>query len=328
MPMTDLDPKFEQQTEMLKGRLRKNRRRLSSWISKVDTDCYRLYDRDIPEIPLTVDWYDGRLYLCSYKHSDREGEEFASRWLGAMGAAVAEVLGVEPSAVYTRMRERKPGGEQYDRLAEERTRFVVHEAGLKFWVNLSDYLDTGLFLDHRNARRWVREQAQGARVLNLFAYTGSFSVYAAAGGARETLTVDLSARYLRWAEENMKLNGFVGPEHSFLRKDAVGLLESNSALIGRDFDLVVVDPPTISKSKRMEGSFDVQRDHGRLLQAALGVCRPRGMVFFSTNFRGFKLDEKASEWGEVEEITDSTLPHEFRNRKIHRSFVLRTGDQT
>ena len=203
--------------------------------------------------------------------------------------------------------------------SSERERFVVHEGGSRFWVNLSDYLDTGLFLDHRVMRGLVRAEASGKDVLNLFAYTGAFTVHAAAGGACGTVTVDMSRTYLDWARDNLALNGLGGPHHHLVQADALRWLDEAPA---SRWDLVVCDPPTFSNSKRMEASFDVQRDHVRLLRAVLRVTRPGGVVYFSTNFRRFKPEPEAFEGTRVLEISDRTVPEDFRDKRIHRAWRI------
>jgi 23S rRNA G2069 N7-methylase RlmK/C1962 C5-methylase RlmI len=210
------------------------------------------------------------------------------------------------------------GPSQYERVADENRTLVVHEGGLKFEVNLSDYVDTGLFLDHRITRSMVRDAADGRRFLNLFAYTGSFSVYAAAGGAVSTRTVDLSNTYLDWARRNMTINGFDGPEHDFVRSDILEFLDRD-----RDtYDLAVVDPPTYSRSKRTEQDWDVQRDHVELLHRLFARMNPGGIVYFSTNFRRFKFDESQFSGLMIREISKQTIPPEYRNQRIHRCWRL------
>lgn len=315
----------EHQAEMLVNRTRKNRRRLKAWLAREGVTCYRLYDRDIPEVPLVVDWYEGRLHVAAYagRHL-RPGDE-GRGWVEQMARTLARALDVADEDCLVKVRSRQPGGEQYDKLGERRERFEVGESGLKFLVNLTERIDTGLFLDHRITRRLVRDQARGRRVLNLFGYTGAFSVYAAAGGASETTTLDLSNTYLAWARDNMSLNRFAGPDHQFLRADAMSFLESARAGPGGDYDLVVIDPPTVSKSKKMRRDFDVQRDHVWLLGRALDLCSKRGVVYFSTNFRKFRFRGGDLPRASAEEITDATIPPDFRDRRIHRCWRLVKG---
>lgn len=308
---------------MLANRLRKNRRRLKAWAKRESVSCFRLYDRDIPEVPLAVDWYEGRLHVAEYARPGTPEGEAHAPWLEALVAGAAEALGVTEDAVFLKRRERQRGEAQYERFAAQGARFEVGEGGHRFVVNLSDYLDTGLFLDHRPLRRRVQEEVAGRRFLNLFGYTGAFSVYAAAGGARSTATVDLSATYSDWAVENLRLNGFAlpgQPEHRVVRADVDVWLQAQAP---RSFDVTMVDPPTFSNSKRMQGVFDVQRDHVDLIRAVARLTAPRGTIYFSNNFRKFKLDEAAlARVVRVEDISDETIPPDFRDRRIHRCWRL------
>jgi 23S rRNA (guanine2445-N2)-methyltransferase / 23S rRNA (guanine2069-N7)-methyltransferase len=319
---------WERQAEMLANRIRKNRRRLGPWLKAEGITCFRLYDRDIPELPLVVDWYDGRLHVS---HLPRDPEEVADDAETAprgadderaelLAAKIAAALDVPGDRVHLKRRARAPGGTQYERLDHSGEEIEVTEGGLRFLVNLSDYVDTGLFLDHRITRRLVAAEARGRRFLNLFAYTGSFTVYAAAAGATSTTTVDLSQRYLDWAERNLRLNGLAGPAHRFVRDDAIAALEDGRVAGG--YELAVVDPPTVSKSKRMRRPFDVQGDHAALLRSVLGVTAPGGVVYFSTNLRRFALDFDPRGAAEIEDISAKTIPPDFRDPKTHRCFRI------
>jgi 23S rRNA G2069 N7-methylase RlmK/C1962 C5-methylase RlmI len=295
---------------------------LRRWPTKRGITCYRIYDRDIPEVPLAVDRYEDALHIAEYDRPHERTPAEHADWLDLMVKTAAEVLETAKENVFVKHRQRQRGAAQYDRVADQRAMRVVQEGGLKFQVNLSDYVDTGLFLDHRITRSMVRELAPGARVLNLFCYTGAFTVYAAAGGAAETMSVDLSANYLEWAEENLRLNGFsVGEQHQLVRADSRDFVESLSR--ERPFDIAVVDPPTFSNSKRLDEDWDVQRDHGPLLASVLKIIQPSGTVFFSTNSRRFKLDEAALSGATVREITKQTIPEDFRNKRIHRCWRIR-----
>ncbi len=319
-----LPAKARTQAEIFRIRLTKRAHHLRRWPSKQGITCYRLYDADVPEIPLIVDRYEDCLYVadCSLPH-ERTPAEHAD-WLDLMARAAGEVLNVPPANVFLKRRQRQRGTSQYERMAQEQRVSVVSEGGLRFRVNLSDYVDTGLFLDHRITRSMVRELAFGKRFLNLFGYTGAFTVYAAAGGALSTTTVDLSNTYLDWAADNMRLNGFTGPEHQFVRNDALGFLEHRPQ--GAEFDLAVVDPPTFSNSKRTEDFWDVQRDHVELLARLLEWMVPGGVIFFSTNFRRFKFAEQDLSGVEIREISRQTVPPDFRNRRIHRCWrIVRSG---
>ncbi len=304
------------QQEMFQNRLRKNLRHLRRWARREGISCFRVYDRDIPEIPLTLDLYrdlDGalRLYLSEFLKEERP-----EAWLESMGAAAQELT--EAQSVHLRRRERQRGAGQYKRRGDVQTRFTVEEGGLRFLVNLQDYLDTGLFLDHRLLRRRIRGEVQGKRFLNLFAYTGAFTVYAAAGGAEMTTTVDLSNRYLDWAEENLEENKLQGPQHHFVRADAWEFLRE-AWTEGERWDIILLDPPTFSNSKAMRGTLDLRRDHRALINTALTVARPGGTVYFSTNARRFRLDPSLREEAELL----STCPPDFQRRPPHTSWRFR-----
>ncbi|HUT78249.1 MAG TPA: class I SAM-dependent methyltransferase [Polyangia bacterium] len=323
--MTAPEQRADPLAEMLINRVRKNRRRLAPWLAREGVTCYRLYDRDIPEIPLVVDWYEGRLHASSYARDGvgETGEARHERLARAM-AVLAAALGVPAADVHVKRRVRAPGGTQYGRLARTGKRFTVAEGDLAFWVNLEDYADTGLFLDHRRLRALVRAEAADRRFLNLFAYTGAFSVHAAAGGARETVSVDLSNTYLAWARDNLALGGFFEPDHRTVRDDVLGFLEGSRRRGEGGFDLVVIDPPTISRSKKMACDLDVQRDHPRLIEGALALCRPGAVVYFSTNFSGFELRLASAAGLAVEDITRRTTPADFRTVP-HRCFRITAG---
>jgi len=320
-----LDSRADRQAEMFANRLAKRARHLRKWPQRGIT-CYRVYNRDIPEIPLAVDVYEGRLHVAEYDRPHaRTGAQHAE-WLDRMVAAAADALGVARRDVFLKRRRRQRGDAQYERLSDEGARFTVTEGGLKFVVNLSDYLDTGLFLDHRITRGMVRAEAAGRRVLNLFAYTGAFTVYAAAGGAKSTTTVDLSNTYLDWSRENMALNGFGGAEHRFVRADATAFL---SGCEPRGiWDLAVVDPPTFSNSSMTDRDWDVQRDHAALLARLAERMSPGGVIYFSTNFKRFKLDPAALRVCSAREITQQTVPEDFRNKTTHRCWRIESpGDE-
>ena len=315
-----LTAKAYEQAELFARRLAARARHLRRWPTKRGITCYRLYDRDVPEVPLVVDRYEECLHLAEYERPhDRSPAEHAD-WLDLMAKTAGETLEVPKSQVFMKRRERQRGVSQYERFSEQGKTFVVHEGGLKFRVNLSDYLDTGLFLDHRITRSMVREAAAGKRFLNLFGYTGSFTAYAAAGGAVSTTTVDLSNTYLEWAEENLKLNALAGRDHRFVRDDAVSFLQYHRP--DAAYDLAVVDPPTFSNSKKTDDIWDVQRDHVALLNRLIEFMSPGGVVYFSTNSRRFKLDEAALAKVTIREISRQTVPEDFRNRRIHRCWRL------
>lgn len=305
---------------MFANRLGKNARHRRKWARRHGVSCYRLYDRDIPEVPLAIDWYEGRLYLARYPRDD---EEASPAWLEAMVAAAIGRLEVERGDVFVKERRRQRGERQYERLDSSGARFEVAEGGHRFWVNLRDYLDTGLFLDHRETRRLVAAEAQGKRFLNLFSYTGSFTVYAAAAGATSSASVDLSRTYSSWAADNLALNGIDRERHEIVCGDVTGFLEE-AAAGGRRFDLAVVDPPIFSNSKKLDASFDVQRDHAALLERLARVLASGAAVYFSTSRKKFQLAEaELADLGfAIDEITDATIPDDFRQRRPHRAWRL------
>ena len=303
----------------LANRVLKSQRHLARWAAREGLEAYRLYDRDMPEFPLAIDRYRDWLHVQVYeRRRPLEPEQ-----LGAIRTALAERLDVAPAQVVLKERRRQRGTAQYERLEGQGPSFGVLERGLRFEVNLTRYLDTGLFLDHRETRRMVRERAAGRTFLNLFAYTGSFTVYAAAGGALRTVTVDMSHTYQAWTRRNLVRNGFDDDRrHVLVQSDVLAFLARMRAQRAR-FDLVVLDPPSFSNSKRMAGALDVQRDQLELLGATLDLLAPGGELFFSTNRQGFKLDPDIGERAAVEEITAQTVPVDFRRHTPHRCWLLR-----
>ncbi len=297
------------------NRLRKNQRHWSKWARRRGISCYRIYDRDIPEFPLAIDWYEGQVHAQTFatKGFEEQQEEHEKR----TAEAICEVLEINPEDLAFKTRQRQTGLNQYQKTGRQGRPFKVHEAGLAFEVDLHSYLDTGLFLDHRNTRAMVRDRAAGKRVLNLFAYTGSFSVYAAAGDAHAVTTVDLSNTYLEWSRRNLQLNGFEAARHEFIRADVLAYLDQANRE-RKQFGLIVLDPPSFSNSKKMLATLDVQRDHARLIADALSLLKLGGELFFSTNRRKFKLDAEIMQRNNCAEITQQTLPEDFRRHPSHR----------
>lgn len=303
---------FERRLEKLAHHYRR-------WPTKRGITCFRLYDRDIPEIPLAIDRYEDCLHIAEYdRPHDRTGAQ-QSEWMDLMVEIAGKVLDVPREKIFLKRRRRQSGATQYERWDTKHFVIEAHEGGLKFFVNLSDYLDTGLFLDHRITRGMVRNEAAGKRVLNLFSYTGSFSVYAAAGGAGSVTTVDLSNTYLDWAQDNMELNGFRGPQYEYVRSDVFRFLE---ALYDDEFfDLVILDPPTFSNSKDLD-DWDVQRDHAEMLDLLIPHLAPGGVIYFSNNNRRFRLNESEIQGVSIREISNRTVPEDFRNKRIHRCWKM------
>lgn len=306
---------------MFRNRLAKVHRHLDRVARKQGIGCYRLYDRDLPEFPLIIEIYEGKVYVAEYRSHHTLSEEAYALWWAESLQVIREVLAVDERSLFTRMRQRKEGREgQYTKIGEENAFFTVEEGGLKFRVNLSDYLDTGLFLDHRITRSMVRQASAGKKVLNLFCYTGSFSVYAAAGGATHVCSVDLSNTYLDWARKNFVLNGFAeGPNYTFVRSDVTEFLHSD---MHDRYDLIVVDPPTFSNSKMMEGTWDIQRDHVMLLNQLRDWLAPDGKVYFSTNYRKFQLNREELKFTHIKDITRTTTPFDFAGKLQRQCFLL------
>lgn len=308
------------QAQLFASRLQKLARHLRRYPSRQGITCYRLYERDIPEIPLVVDRYEDHLHLTEYDRPHDRTDSEHETWLDQMARTAAETLAVPIDQVFFKRRRRQVGTTQHEQVADQRYEIIVQEGGLRFIVNLSDYIDTGLFLDHRITRDQVRSVASGKRFLNLFAYTGAFSVYAAAGGASQVVTVDWSNTYLQWAERNFQLNDLRSEAYSFVRSDAVSFVHQLPPQ--QQFDLAVVDPPTFSNSKRTEAVWDVQRDSVPLLQALLRRMSPGGVIYFSNNFRGFQLASDELAASSIHEISNQTVPPNYRNRRIHRCWRI------
>ena len=305
-------------------RLAKRFKHLSKWARRQGIEAFRVYDRDIPEIPLVIDWYAGWLHAAEYERPHERTDIEHDVWLDKMIEAAALELGVPPMQTFLKVRRRQRDGGQYEKVDQRQAVLAVKEGDLSFEVNLSDYLDTGLFLDHRQTRAMVRGEAEGKRMLNLFGYTGSFSVYAAAGGAKETVSVDLSNTYLDWTRTNLAKNGFKDAgRHRIVRDEARAFLEHRANRGEPPFDLVVVDPPTYSRSAKSETPWDIERDHAELLELVARNLVTGGIVYFSTNFRRFHLaEERLSALYTFREITNRTIPEDFRNERIHRAWRL------
>jgi 23S rRNA (cytosine1962-C5)-methyltransferase len=282
--------------------------------------CYRVYDDDIPEFPFSIELYEECIYVAEYQRQHGMDEETHEQWLDSSLEVISKVLEVPLEKIFVKQRQRKASRlEQYEKLSFEHQEMVVHEAGLSFKVNLSDYLDTGLFLDHRITRGMVREAVAGKKVLNLFCYTGSFSVYAAAGGAAQVTSVDLSKTYLAWAEDNMRLNKFDPAQHPFVHADVLQYLDT---LPVEEFDMVVLDPPTFSNSKRMKEFLDIQRDHVSILNKVLRATKPGGIIYFSNNYRRFVLETDRILASDIKDITAQTIPFDFQQKLIRKCYKI------
>jgi 23S rRNA G2069 N7-methylase RlmK/C1962 C5-methylase RlmI len=302
-------------TSPLKNCIRNNYRHMRKWGTRTVTNCFRIYDRDIKEYPLAIDFYAGRFCVHQFTFA-REGAREDLR--EEAEKALQDLFGGAPS-IYWRERMKREKVEQYEKKANSQDFFEVLEYGVKFWVNLADYLDTGLFLDHRETRRYVAFIAKDRSVLNLFAYTCSFSVHAAKAGARATKSVDLSNTYTAWGEDNFRLNALSLENNQVIRADCLKFLESEKEL----YDIIIIDPPTLSRSKKMDQLFDVQKDYVFLIKKALRLLSRGGVIFFSTNARTFVFDRALFPLCQVVDVTQKTLPIDFRNPKIHQCWQIR-----
>ena len=307
-----------------RNRLQKNARHLGRWAEREGLTAWRVYDRDVPAFPFVVERYGPCVHLVEYPRRAQRGTG-GDALRAEVFQDVVGVLAVAPEDVFTKTHTPQPWGRaQYGRLGDRGKELEVREGPLRFWVNLSDRLDTGLFLDHRNTRARVMGESAGRRVLNLFGYTGAFTVAAAVGGAVRTTTVDLSGTYLEWAERNLEANGVADGRNTVVRADVLPWLEATAATDDR-FDLVILDPPAHSTSKAMRGDFNVQRDQRRLLESTLALLAPGGILYFSTNYRGFRLKPERLP-AAFQELTPKSLPPDVHQRDAHRCWRVRRTD--
>lgn len=303
------------------NRLRKNTKKLDKWAKQEGIECYRLYDADLPEYNVAVDRYADWVVIQEYAPPKTVEPTKARQRLFDVIAATISVLNLTPGQLVLKTRERQKGNSQYQKLSEKGEYLEVQEYNARFWVNLTDYLDTGLFLDHRIARHMLGKMSKGKDFLNLFSYTGSASVHAGLGGARSTTTVDMSRTYLEWAERNLRLNGLSGRAHRLIQADCLNWLQHAD----EQFDLIFIDPPTFSNSKRMDATFDVQRDHLDIMRDLNRLLRKGGTIVFSNNKRGFKMDHEglATLGLQAQDITAKTQSQDFaRNRQIHNCWLI------
>ncbi len=334
---------------MFRNRLTKVFRHLGRQAKRLHVSCYRIYDHDLPEFPFCIEIYEHNLYVAEYKRNHALTEVQYNDWITRSIEVMSEVFHIAPGYIFLKQRKVKSGRtDQYKKTAEQKNEFVVQENDLKFIVNLSDYLDTGLFLDHRLTREMIKNESPGKKLLNLFCYTGSFSVYAAAGGASEVISIDLSKTYLNWAERNMVLNGFRnnspcatadavgqsplasdeaegdtrsgdGSKYQYIHADVMQYVD---ALPPDYFDIVILDPPTFSNSQRMDEFLDIQRDHVKLINDCLDVVKKDGVLYFSTNSRKFILDKDRIKAGTIKDITKPTTPFDFEGKLYRYCFRI------
>lgn len=299
--------------QMFQNRLAKVYKHRSKQAKRMHISCYRLYDKDLPEFPVSIDVYGEKVCLSEYRAKHHLTEEEHMDWLNGTAAVIADVLQIADEYIYTKERRRKTDRlSQYQKVNEEKEFFEVEENGLKFLVNLSDYLDTGLFLDHRITRKMLMDETKGKKVLNLFAYTGSFSVYAAAGEAEEVVTVDLSNTYIDWAKKNFEANFLV--DHRKYKFEVADVKQYLQTLTPNTFDLVIMDPPTFSNSKKMKDFLDIQKDHVELINQTFRAMKPGGVLYFSNNATRFELHIEAIQASVINDITKATTPFDFEGK--------------
>lgn len=306
--------------QMFANRIRKNRRHLSSWVKRENIDCYRLYDADMPEYAVAVDVYADRVHVAEYRAPRGVDAEAANRRLEDVRAALPGALGVAAESIVYKQRQRQRGADQYEKRASRGEMVSVHEGAAKLLVNLHDYLDTGLFLDHRPLRLRLAGESAGKHFLNLFCYTGTATVHSALGGAASTTSVDMSNTYLAWLRKNLAHNGLDETRNTIVRANCLEWLQEPQ----RSYDLILLDPPSFSNSSAMEQSFDVQRDQAELVTGTMSLLQPGGVLYFSNNRRGFKLAAELKQAFHCEDITGKTLDRDFqRNRRIHSCWRIR-----
>ncbi|MCK4834784.1 MAG: class I SAM-dependent methyltransferase, partial [Gammaproteobacteria bacterium] len=325
-PAVTTSTKTSEHALMFANRLKKNYKHLKKWARKNDVSCYRVYDADIPQYAVAIDKYENWVHVQEYQAPKTVDKNKAFLRINDVIDVVADILETKQQHVVLKVRKKQEGSAQYQKQDKKEYTTTVTEGGLKFILNMYDYIDTGLFLDHRYTRQLVKDLAKGRSFLNLFAYTGSVTVYAAAGDAATTTTVDMSNTYLNWAKENMALNGFIGnvykdSRHEFIREDCLKWLQQ-AISENKKYQLIFVDPPTFSNSKKMDTSLDINRDHAALLSGCLALLADDGQIIFSTNAKNFKLDESLKEDCFLKEITVMTTTEDFRRKPLHRCWCL------
>ena len=316
---------LDAQAEMFANRVKKNIRLLSKWIKKEEIECYRIYDADMPEYNVAVDVYKDWLHVQEYRPPASVSEEKAQSRLMKIVQALSFVYECPLDKIILKHREKQKGTKQYEKLGAQRSELEVREGQAMFIVNLNDYLDTGLFLDHRPIRLQIHRLAENKRFLNLYSYTSTASVHAALGGAVSTTSVDMSATYCEWSRKNIALNGLSDDKHQVIQADCFKWLQDNHQM----FDLIFMDPPTFSNSKKMEQTLDIQRDHVELIHLAMKHLEQNGELIFSNNYRRFQLDKHQLEQYDIEDITRYSIPKDFeRNTKIHQCWKIRWKKDT
>lgn len=317
---TNTAPAVSEQAQAFRNRVEKNLKQLKKWQNREAIEAYRVYDADLPDFAIAVDKYGDWLHVQEYAPPKTVPENKAQQRLLVAINALSEIFEIPVKQIAVKRREKQKGTKQYEKNMSVGQSFDINEYGVKLRVNLLDYLDTGLFLDHRNTRRWVQQNSKGLRVLNLFCYTGSFSSHALVGGASKTVSVDLSKTYLKWARDNLEMNGGKeGPNHQFIHADCMAWLKDCKDT----FDLIVMDPPTFSNSARMSDTLDVQRDHEYLVDKAMALLTADGVLIFSNNYKRFRLADEIYERYQVRDISNQSIPQDYKRGKPHRCFEIR-----
>jgi 23S rRNA (cytosine1962-C5)-methyltransferase len=306
--------------EMFENRLAKMNKHIGKWARRQGITCYRVYDHDVPQFPFAIDKYGEWIHVAEYETNYVNDEVDTEAWFLKCISIIALTFDTTIDKVFVKRRKQQKGSQQYEKVDSQSHFQEVQENGLNFLVNFQDYLDTGLFLDHRPLRQIVGQQSNGKKVLNLFAYSGSFSIYAAANGAQKVVTIDLSNTYIQWAKENFKANNLEIEKHEFIQADVLQWLDNPTE---SGFDIIILDPPTFSNSKRMDDILDVQRDHIHMINQCLAILNEGGILYFSTNFRKFKLQAELLNSDKIKDISNWSIPEDFRDKKIHYCWEIR-----
>lgn len=312
---------IHESADMFRNRLIKNIKRLRKWAKKNEISCYRIYDADIPQYSMAIDLYEGWVHVQEYEAPRTVSAEKASHRLNDAVAHISRVLDISSNNIVVKTRKIQTGSNQYDRYNDRKQSIIVTESGLKFIINLYDYLDTGIFLDHRNVRRLILKYSKGKDFLNLFSYTGTATVYAAAGEAHSTTSVDMSNTYIEWAQENLRINGIKDTKHRYIRADCIQWLQDKKNQANK-YQLILLDPPTFSNSKKMEKTLDIQRDHVEIINSAMRLLDGSGIMLFSCNAKRFKLDEEQLSGYSIQDVTGLTTPEDFRYKPLHKCWCF------
>lgn len=312
----EIEKLIEKHSVYFFNNLKRKKELIGKKARKLGVSCYRLYDKDIPELPFIIDVYEKYLHVSIVPKKENEDDD---EWILGMIKIIAQATGVDFDNIFFKKRKIQKRGDQYQKL-ENKSSFIttVFENELKFEINLTDYIDTGLFFDHRNSRQFISESCLGKDVLNLFCYTGSFSVYALSGGANSVVSVDLNQNYLNWAKRNVRLNGVMFDNSEFVKDDCIGYVQNTRKL----FDIIILDPPTFSTSKKMKGTLDVKRDHPYIINDCLDILKKGGFILFSNNLKDFRLEKSRINSRFIKDVTEKNLPFDFEKKRPHRAYII------